>query len=340
MLLALEAIAAHMGLGRHVYATENQNLLIERHWIEGKTGALVLSLEETREYMNLYLMQYDKYYVRPRYTVNRGLYYLARMKQSFRALQIPWSILVYGKAVIPNGEQLLNYLSNLWQRAIILHQIVDNIGVQFYQVPNNDTQDEMLYHLNFLVPLVTGMFDTLAWITRYRYGLNLDRCKVILRVGNVNRPTAFVNQLARHNQRLASSLLQPNVQGLINLFYPMRNSIQHRLLLKGLLYANAEGNWACNLVELTTEAAQSIAAVDAQRPHWPFSQWGLLRRPNHYYLEPYTFALAALDRVRTLCSEYLQGLEFEQLIANHPDIHLQVETSIAEQRNDPMGSYQ
>lgn len=340
LLLALEGVAAHMGLGQHVFATENQELLSERLWIEGRTGALTMSLTEAREYMNLYLMQYDKYYVQPHLTVNRGLYYLARMKQSFQALHSLSSAAVYGKAVIPNGEYLLDYLGNFSQRAMILHQIVDNIGVQFYQIPNNDTQDEMLYHLNFLVPLVTGMFDTLAWITDYRYNLNLNRRQVVLRVDNVNRPTAFVNQLAHHNQQLANLLLQPDVQSLINLFYPIRDSIQHRLLLKGLLYINADEIWACNLVTLTAEAAQGISAADARRSNSPFSQWGLLQMANDYCLEPYTFALTTLDRVRTFCNEYLQDLEFEQLIANHPDIQAQVQQSAVEQQNDPTWSYQ
>ena len=340
LLLALEGVAAHMGLGRQVLATENPELLSERLWIEGRTGALTMSLTEAREYMNLYLMRYDKYYVQPHLTVNRGLYYLVRMKQSFQALQSLRSAAVYGKAVIQNGEYLFNYLENFSRRAMILHQIVDNIGVQFYQIPNNDTQDEMLYHLNFLIPLVTGMFDTLAWITFYRYNWHLDRHQVVLRVNNVDCPTAFVKQLVHHNQQLASLLLQSDVQSLINLFYPIRDSIQHRILLKGLLYANANENWACNLVRLSAEAAAGISAVETRLSNSTFSKWGLLQMANDYCLEPYTFALTTLDRVRTFCNEYLQDLKFEQLIANHPDIQAQVQQSAVEQQNDPTWSYQ
>jgi len=84
----------------------------------------------------------------------------------------------------------------------------DRIAMEYVKYPVNSTQWEMTYNLNYFVMLVTGIFDSLAWLTVNRYSLAIRHpTDVALRVTGPNsKGGRFVKLVSRHNPSLGSFL--------------------------------------------------------------------------------------------------------------------------------------
>ncbi len=56
-------------------------------------------------------------------------------------------------------------------RFVFLLMALDEMGFQYYQGVDNDTMDNTLYHFNYFISLITGIFDSLAIRTKNQYNL-------------------------------------------------------------------------------------------------------------------------------------------------------------------------
>jgi hypothetical protein len=118
--------------------------------------------------MNLFL-KYRKQYlssVRPHPKIqphgfNRGLWYW----YSFRT-KVPF----FHVGVTINEP----YLDAFSSRFINILMSIDEIGIQYYSGVNNDTLDDTMYHFNYFITLISGIFDALALTTKDKYELTFS----------------------------------------------------------------------------------------------------------------------------------------------------------------------
>jgi len=134
-----------------------------------------------------------------------------------------------------------------------------------------------------------------------------------------------IDCVAQTNQPLGQFLLSSSTQNLLKVFYPVRDSVQHRHLLTGVQYMWVEDRGlsivprsaeekACSLAILDDESAEAIAAFDKEDPSDYFSRWGVRHAGGYRLLEPYKFVTQAL---RQLCQFYQEFLNHLDLPAHH-----------------------
>lgn len=194
--------------------------------------------EKTVELVRILLVNLGYFYVNPKYCVNEGYYYLYRFKKVFKEFQPAWSIVCSSKGLSVN-EELFNQFDSLSQRLEFICRASDKVSFYSLKLANNDTQDNTLYHLGYLVMLITGVFDDLAWVITHLYNFEISRMQVVLKVSDKRKK--FYSLLAEKNKDLHDFLVSEHTQNLINLFYPIRDALQHRQFVKGMRYSDSEG---------------------------------------------------------------------------------------------------
>jgi len=106
------------------------------------------------------------------------------------------------------------------------------------------------------------------------------------------------------------------------MFYPMRDSIQHRDLVKGVLFVNPSEGWTISTAQLKQDALAAIQVVD--RSGASFTKWGRLVDID-YLLEPHRFSRKASRQLITFINTYLDLLDLDSLIISHRDVKKKVD---------------
>lgn len=327
---ALQDIFVQQSLSRNFFVTADPDILSNKGIVETRYDVAILPLDKALECADLYLKQHGCYYVKPpSYQADRSLYYVREARQLLPAFRRGLRIAAFSRDGKIFSEHISEYLESLMGRFLRMLYARDRIGYEFFKRADNNTQDEMLYHLDYFVVLATGLFDTLAWLAKHRYGIRLKREQVELKIDPRKEHTTFTKCLANKDSHLHAFVLEPANRNLVHLFYPLRDSIQHRHISFGVGYINVAEGWRCNFVKLTADAANAIEKVDIADANDFTSYWGVFENlcPDGHGLEPYKFVRAALAEISRFTNKYLQMLRLEELIASYPDIRRRVESS-------------
>lgn len=331
-LIAFESIAN--GDSEAIFVTQDDRLIEKRIWIQSRFRVKILSFLQALEYFDLFLKKNNLYYANPytRRIDGKAFHYWFLLKELVPNFGNAWSTAVFGKDVIPNGHQIQDFLSALADRFQNAMCAADRIAMEYVIYPVNSTEWEMIYNLNYFVMLVTGIFDSLAWLTVNRYSLNIrDRTDVTIRIiGPTSKGARFARLVSRHNPSL-SSFIQAQ-QDFINLFYPMRDSIQHREPVRGAQFVKQPDGWIISTAQLKQDALSAIQAVD--RTGSPFTEWGVLVDVSGL-LEPHRFSRKASRRLITFVDRYLELLDFNSSIASHDDVMRKIAQARSSQPEPP-----
>jgi hypothetical protein len=329
-------VKIHQALERHLFVTLDQSILNLALIARPEGNVFVLTPREAQHYIDLCLKAHEKYHIRTNYTANRSVYYWMRLWNLVSAFQTTWPYTVYGAAdSLPGGTLLMDFMQAFYARLIGQMQACDRIGWLRYSVPTSDARDEMLNQLNYFFMLATGVFDSLAWLTYHRFGLQVaSRLDVTLRAERrPGRDNPLFQQLDGTAPDLASFFRDRQQQERISLFYAPRDTIQHRLVLTGAHFNTGQVISDCNVAFLSREDAQAIQAVDRMIPeHMPFTEWGLITLsdgPDKILLEPYRFTCTALRFLFPFVSNVLRLLDLPGWIGIRPTLKETADTTIA-----------
>lgn len=182
---------------RTILVTERKKLLNRLNWQKNGFPKLppnsILNSEEAKVYIDLFCKNKNKFLIAPSFYANRGLWYLYSLKTKLPNYQRTWSVVVFGDNGLPYKEELMDITASLGDRVTDMLVAIDEIGKNYYEGVNNDTQDTIIYHFNYWITLFTGVFDSLAWISKYRYQIEYDNfAKIGLRE---NRQKEFLDLL-------------------------------------------------------------------------------------------------------------------------------------------------
>lgn len=197
---------------------------------EEKCDIPVISLERCKEILRLFLVQRKQFSVSEHHNIDETFYYIYKHKQLFSEFQNYWS------AVIKNEEQI-NWADALDNRLCMLTICLDQCKIEAYKRQNNLTVMHMKYHLSYLLLLITGTFDNLAWIINNQYELGLNRMKIDL------RGSAFKKAINEKSAAI-SNLLEANyTKTAIDAIRELRDCIVHRDFIKMVMCGNSECNY-------------------------------------------------------------------------------------------------
>lgn len=132
----------------------------------------VLPYSEAKEILRLFLIKNKKFEVINNYFCDEFSYYIYRHKVLFQEYQNFWSSTIQKK-----NETDIDTASALGNRLLLFSICIDNLSIEAYKIQNNTTAMHLLYHMSFLLLLITGTFDSLAWIINNLYGLGFEEKK-------------------------------------------------------------------------------------------------------------------------------------------------------------------
>ena len=310
--------------------TNNEIIVKHRLWFESHlqgSPVNIMTIGEALQFMDLFAKYKDTYYISSNLTCDRGLWYLYSFNTKVSNFQLPWSSVVYG-SLIKNGSDTLQGFSN---RFIDLLRAIDEIGFEYYKGVNNDTMDGMVYHLNYFITLVTGLFDNLALLSLLYYNLqvkdvNVTQKKNMHKISLRNKD--FRKALKKENQSLHEFIIK-NKENFIELFYPLREEIIHRSGLKraGFKYTGDDVNWEMNIIKLSEDVANKIEVFDEESEYEFITKWGIYKSHSEYFLEPFHFVKAATKKLIEFCNKYFELLAVNQLLEKYPEVKRKIEES-------------
>ena len=286
----------------NVYITDEEVLLKNRLWFESHFPGCslnIMSVEEASIFLDLLFKKNGEYYVSSGYALNKGGWYWFSMR-----LKLPHYNV---------GDEMLDALAYRFYYALMA---LDEIGIQYYTGANNDTMDNMLYHFNYLISLITGIFDNLALNTNKSLGINH---RPILRVSLSNKNGKDFLKKVREEDEILREHIHSYVE-FINLIYSFRELVIHREGLSKTRFENVDSNgkWNANFIKISEEIKQKIDLCGDKRDVYnPFTKWGVYQIDDEeFLLEPYHFSIQVLTRLREFVDEYLRLLGYPSFIEN------------------------
>jgi len=102
---------------------------------------------------------------------------------------------------------------------------------------------DIMYHLSYLIILITSSYDNIAWLLNYYYDLGYslydkNRTNVKLQAqppyGSNKFKQEYYKKLSNKAPAISNYLLSPRVSSFIDFIYPLRDTIQHRSFIKPL----------------------------------------------------------------------------------------------------------
>ena len=219
-------------------------------------GNNIVTARQALELVRIILTAHGQFYVTPQLPISEFEYYIYRSKTLYGEIQHAWTIAVHAKVI---SEGLYNYLESLQGRLNFICRAYDSIAFSSLMTTSVDTQTRQLYHLAFLVMLATGVFDDLAHIISEFYKLSTSPRAAGLQIQR--RTKGFYEALFSQNSKLHTFLTAESTQKVIDAFYPIRDSLQHRELPKGMRFSEGSSD-VRNVFQISSEAANSLLAVE------------------------------------------------------------------------------
>lgn len=286
-----------------ILITKNSVLLKKRLWLESHfPGCIlnILTMEEAKEVMDLFCKYQNKYYISGNHTCNKGYWY--------------WLCF---RSKIPNFHVGMPFLDTFSSRFVYLLMSVDEMGFQYYLGVNNDTMNNTIYHFNYFISLVTGIFDSLALYTKKQYNLRFKGNNVPSRTSlNPKVPKEFIKAVRQKNSALSNQIRE--YANFIRLIYELREVIIHRELPTKTAFEYREGlktNWRMNFIRIDGDIASFIRSCnDRIQKYEPVTRWGLYKSQLLYFLEPFHFAKSATRTLVAFSNKYLELLGFKSFI--------------------------
>ncbi len=283
--------------GPHLFVTNNRLLLANASWFETNVPGGELNIVDPSEAltrMDLFAKTRDIYYVSAnRAIVNEGYWYLI----SFRC-KIPHFHFDSG-----------NVLEALSYRVRFVLMSLDRIGVQYYLGANNDTMDNTIYHFNYLISLLSGIFDCLAIETGVRLQLQFKDRQIPWKT-SLFRKTGndFKRALKEKNVDLADHI--QTYDPFIELIHQLRQTVIHREgVAKGIVAVRlGSARYQSNFIKVPQNMSELVERFEA-KGKGEFSQfrWGA-------FVSPYHFAKALAQALVAFSDKYLELLGFSNYV--------------------------
>ena len=285
-----------------IFITQNKIILKNRFWLESHFPGLpinIFSFNEAREIMDLFLKYQNKYYLSERITCNKGCWYWLSFRQK-----------------IPNfhvGDPFLNAFS---RRFLYLLESLDEIGFQYYLELDRDTMDTMMYHFNYFIILISGIFDSLAIKTKNKYGLSYNDDKHPSTTSLYkNAGKDFLKALREKDPKLHRH--RSKFAYLINLIHEFRELLIHREMLdmQNFTPSMDEEKHIISAVEVNKKTINLIKQCgDKIREYDNFIEWGVFNHDKKYFISPYYFAKTATRTLIEFSNKYLEFLGYNNFI--------------------------
>ena len=322
----------HEDLNRNIFVTDNSKFHDIKWPLVKNRSIMIITSEKLISIIECIEKRFGRYYLRPRVNTSKGSYYWIQLHKNLQNFDKTWATAVFGVHEMNLNSKILYCTKSLGDRCMSLLEVADEIKHLYFESPDNEAGWDIANKLNYFVILVTGLLDNLAWLTVYRYSLQKNypekkRQGVAL---NCNR-NGTKRQL--HEDILSSGQVDlfqliKNFQKRINLFYPIRDSVQHRLVLQYTRVENLKEEWAKVMLKVDDSVVKAFNELD-EIQYQKINPWGLyLVDEKEKFIEPYTFIKKAINEIFLFTDQYLNYLDYPDLVKNSLDTYKKVTSPI------------
>lgn len=279
----------------NIYITNNPILLENRYWFEGTSPGCplnIFSIEEASLLLDAFLKRNEKYCIASRYTTDKFLWYWLSMRLKTPHYNV--------------GNDLTNSIAS---RLYYILMALDEITIQYYLGSNNTTLETTVYHFNYLVSLITGVFDSLALKTNDELNINWQNNMMMdITLSNRRKKGAFLDEIRDRRPDLRNHI--STYASFIQLIFSIRDLIIHREGLRYLHFSNNDPNgWDANLIKIDEKTYNYIKYCgDTKCSNGKLTRWGVYKIMDEYMFEPHHFTIEAVNTLVKFVDEYLRLL--------------------------------
>ena len=288
--------------GRNMLVTESGFLLQNRGWFESHFPGRrlnIMRMEEAAEVVDLFFKYNSQYRISSHYNVSRQYWYWLSFMNKIPNYHVDFEPSVGG--TLRDMFEKKSILEAFAERFTFLLMSIDEMGFQYYLGANNDTMESMMYHFNYFISLMTGIFDSLAIHAKNKYQLKFERSDIPNRTSLQSKNgKEFLRAL-----KIANSELRQHIQDnseIINMPYLLRDRIIHREGSRTT--AMVGGGWQANLLYIKEDFAECLKRLgDKQEEYESWTKFGVY---SGSFLNPYIFSKSATILLSQFCNKYLQ----------------------------------
>ena len=214
----LDKFAEKIIVEGNTYAAPFDLVVVSDEWAH-KNSPLpnqVVSFSKIKEFIRLFMVNNQKFFITPHYHIDEFYYYIFRHKNLFENFQHYWSSTVH------TLDEFNDALDN---RLLQFSICIDKVKSLLWFKQNNITAMHLKYHISYLTLLSTGIFDNLAWIINNYYNLELDKKS---RLSIDLRKNKFINAVTTKSSALATFIKSDTVLNKIDAIRELRDRIVHR----------------------------------------------------------------------------------------------------------------
>lgn len=208
----------------------------------------VISYAECKEILRLFLVERKEFLVTEELRIDETFYYTYRHKYLFHELQNFWTK-VCESGVIDDWSDALD------NRLELMSICLDKCKIEALKPQNNCTVMHLKYHISYLLLLITGTFDNLAWLINNLYSLGLEeknRQKIDLLKGT------FKNYVKTKSLELYKIMSEDGFDHKIKAIRELRDRIVHRDFLQAVRGGNHKSEYDTSYLYLDLSAYQLL----------------------------------------------------------------------------------
>jgi len=282
--------------------TENATLLANRMKLQSQFGLrnlVMIDVEESREILDVWSKSRGRYLYAPVCQCNSGYWYWMSLRSKLR----------YYNVGDDNGDALA-------ARYEYVLMAVDELTKQYYSGPTSDSMTMQVYHFNYLVSLVVGVFDSIALCAKDRLAIAFDGDDIPARTSLSGRSGKEFLKALRHQNPELRKHISAYCQ-FINGMYYLRENIVHKTMHPKVTFEmrGRDGNWIMNMIEVDKTVHDIFAGIPSRNiEHDVVSAWGAYRQVGEYYIEPSRFSRSCARHLEGFINECLRLLGFEDYL--------------------------
>ena len=254
------------------------------------------------EYANIIMNNWQLFFVSPNSRQDAFSFYIEQANIKFPSF-LALAQHMYGKS------DLEPHFESLRRRVNYIIRSLQKIQYQFLLRRGNEGATQTEYYFGYMIMLMTGSFDSIAWIVNHHYQLKLNKAQVDLRKMSDPKNKKARTILEEQNSTLWEIIQQENDN--INLFYPLRDSLQHRVLVEsGQLtiatkFANHDfydNHYICLEKETSNELLDKTIRDNPEK-------FGVLQDcGNRIFLHPYQFSTTLFETFTQITNRFLEAI--------------------------------
>jgi hypothetical protein len=158
----------------------------------------------------------------------------------------------------------------------------------------------IFYHMEYLISLVTGIFDNLAIESSNLYNISFPQ-QIKISLSNI-AGRDFLREIKTKNPTLKNHI--DNNRNFINLIYEFREKVIHREGLERKI-APLVAHWS-NFIEINRDIKNYIKNCgDHKSIYKHITKWGIVEKQGNNYLDPFYFAKKVVLKLIEFSDEYL-----------------------------------